>query len=66
MPGRDRGELEELLGPSLDTFYFASSGRDLIYPLGKERGSLAAIDSEWLLIWLDQSGRFERYEVWTD
>jgi hypothetical protein len=29
-------------------------------------GRQPAIDSEWLLIWLDDRGRFERYEVTTD
>ena len=66
LPGRDRRELDQMLGPSLDTPYFASTGRDLIYFLGRERESMFAVDSEWLLIWLDASGRFERYEVWTD
>ena len=55
-----------MLGPSLDTRYVASSGRDLIYLLGPERDSMFGVDSEWLLIWLDGSGRFERYQVWTD
>jgi hypothetical protein len=66
LPGRDRRELEAMLGSSLDTRYFASSGRDLIYLLGRERDSMFGVDSEWLLIWLDGSGRFERYQVWTD
>jgi hypothetical protein len=63
---QDRAELEALLGPSLDTPYFASTGRDLIYLLGPERDSFFAIDSEWLLIWLDDSGHFARYEIHTD
>lgn len=66
LPSRDRRELEAMLGPSLDTRYVASSGRDLIYLLGPERDSMFGVDSEWLLIWLDGSGRFERYQVWTD
>ncbi len=66
LPGRDRRELEEMLGPSLDTPYFANTGRDLIYLLGRERDSMFGVDSEWLLIWLDGSGRFERYQVSTD
>ena len=66
LPGRDRRELEEMLGPSLETAYFADTGRDLIYVLGRERESMFAIDSEWLLIWLDGSGRFQRYEIRTD
>jgi hypothetical protein len=66
LPGRHRQELEEMLGLSLETRYFANTGRDLIYLLGRERDSLFGVDSEWLLIWLDESGRLERYEVWTD
>ena len=66
LPGRDRNSLEELLGPSLDSPYFESTGRDMIYVLGRERDSLFRIDSEWLLIWLDGSDRFERYQVYTD
>ena len=63
---QDRAELEALLGPSLETPYFASTGRDLIYLLGPERDSFFGIDSEWLLIWLDDSGHFARYEIYTD
>jgi len=63
---QDRAALEALLGPSLETQYFESTGRDLIYILGPERDSLFGIDSEWLLIWLDNSGHFERYEIRRD
>jgi hypothetical protein len=66
LPGKTRQEIEEKLGASLDSPYFGSSGRDLIYVTGPERDSMFAIDSEWLLIWLDESGRFERYEIATD
>jgi hypothetical protein len=63
---QDRAGLEALLGPSLETPYFASTGRDLIFILGPERDSFFGIDSEWLLIWLDDSGHFARYEIYTD
>ena len=66
LPGHDRRALEDLLGPSLETPYFADTGRDMIYRLGMERDSMFGVDSEWLLIWLDDSGRFERYEIRTD
>jgi hypothetical protein len=66
LPGRTRAELEVLLGPSLDTGYFKSTGRDLIYVLGPQRDSWFAIDSEWLLVWLDKDGRFQRYAVVND
>jgi hypothetical protein len=66
IPGRTRAEVEALLGPSLDTPYFASIGRDLIYVTGPQRDSLFAIDSEWLLIWLDQQGRVARFDIVSD
>ncbi|PYN50206.1 MAG: hypothetical protein DMD94_27260 [Candidatus Rokuibacteriota bacterium] len=66
LPGRTRAELENILGPSRNTAYFKSSGRDLIYTLGPQRDSYFAIDSEWLLIWLDKDGRFSRYEIAND
>ena len=66
LPGRSRSEIEADLGPSLDSPYFRAGGRDLIYILGPERDKFMRIDSEWLLIWVDQSGRFTRYDVVTD
>jgi hypothetical protein len=66
LPGRRRAEIEADLGASLETPYFRSTGRDMIYVLGPERDALFGIDSEWLLIWLDANGRFERYEIRTD
>jgi hypothetical protein len=66
LPGRTRAEIEAMLGPSETEPYFAASSRDLIYRTGIERGSFFAIDSEWLLIWVDEAGRFERYEIAQD
>ena len=65
LPGRSRTEIEAILGPPSDTGNFAGLGHDLIYVTGPERGPFS-IDSEWLLIWLDEQGRFERFEVTTD
>jgi hypothetical protein len=64
--GVSRSEIERFLGPSLETQYFSNSERDLIYVLGPERDALFGLDSEWLLIWLDDSDKLERYEVWRD
>lgn len=61
-----RADLEALLGASLETRYFEKTGRDLIYVLGPERDSFFGIDSEWLLIWLDDAGNFRKYEIRTD
>lgn len=65
LPGKTKSEIEALLGPSLETQYFASTERDMIYMLGPERRYLA-LDSEWLLIWLDENGRFLRYAIAND
>ncbi len=62
LPGKTEAEIVALLGPSLDTFYFAGSDKDLIYLLGPQRGPFG-IDSEWLLIWIGEDGRFARCEV---
>lgn len=43
-----------------------STDRDLIYLLGPKRDFLSAIDSERLLIWPDETGMFERYEIAND
>ena len=66
LPGRNHTEIEQLLGPSLRTPYFEETGRDLIYVLGPQRNSFIRIDSEWLLVWLDKSGQFQRYAIYTD
>jgi hypothetical protein len=66
LPGKSRAQIEALLGPSEQTEYFCETGRDLIYMTGEERDSIFAIDNEWLLIWLDGSGRYVRSEVVTD
>jgi hypothetical protein len=66
LPGRSRQEIETLLGPPSQTTHFKGTGRDLIYPLGWERGSYITIDSEWLLIWFDQTAHFTRYAVRND
>ena len=67
LPGRSRAEIESLLGPGLDTFYFKSTGRDLIYVTGPCRDSpVGPIDSEWLLIWLDENGVYERHSIAID
>ena len=66
LPGTNREEIERLLGTTRDTPYFRSTGRDMIYLLGPERDSLFVLDSEWLLIWLNDGGEFERFEVRVD
>ena len=66
LPGKNRQEIERVLGPSLETDYFRSPDRDLIYYLGPERDGLFNIDSEWLLIWLDEDDKFKQYIIAND
>ena len=67
LPGSSRKEIISLLGPSLETSYFKSVDKDLIYYMGPERESyFGGIDSEWLLIWMDDNGNFEKYALFKD
>jgi hypothetical protein len=66
LPGKTKNEIEKFLGKSLTTSYFASINKDLIYYMGPERDSYMNIDSEWLLIWIDESGRFEKCKLMND
>ena len=61
----NKQEIIAKLGPSENDDYFSSSGRDLLYHMGPQRDYIS-IDSEWLLIWFDSSGRTSRYEIWSD
>ena len=66
LPGLRRPAIEAMLGPALETAYFQSTGRDLIYPTGPQRDSLFGVDSEWLLIWLDENGVYRSHAIVTD
>jgi hypothetical protein len=66
LPRKNREEVVALLGPSTETSFSRESGRHLVYATGPQRDSFFALDSEWLLIWFDEAGRFERYEVAAD
>jgi len=66
LPGKTRREIEISLGPSLNIAYFKSTGRDLIYYTGPERNRFIRLDSEWLLIWLDDRDVFQEYKVAND
>lgn len=52
--GKTRQQVISLLGEPIDlgNGHFSSDKEDMIYYLGPERG-LIGIDSEWLLIWLE-------------
>jgi hypothetical protein len=63
LDGRSREEVESLLGPGPHTPLFPDW--DVAYRLGPER-SFYRIDSEWLVIRLDSSGRVKEYRLTVD
>ncbi|MFH1368061.1 MAG: hypothetical protein ABII64_02915 [Elusimicrobiota bacterium] len=67
LPGKDKKEIESLLGPSSETDYFKGRKMDYIYYMGPERDHpVMNIDSEWLLIWLDSQGKFRKFKITCD
>ena len=66
LPGESKSQIIDLLGEPLNTSYFKDINKDMIYFLGPERDMFFAIDGEWLLIWLDETGYFEKYKVLND
>ncbi|MBY6189931.1 hypothetical protein KUV22_05800 [Microbulbifer agarilyticus] len=65
IPGKSGDEIRHLLGAPAD-IRRAGGGYDFIYYMGPQRDSFFPVDSEWLLIWLDSDGYFERYELYSD
>jgi hypothetical protein len=61
--GRSREEIVRELGVPRETGYFRDY--DLVYWLGPERG-LMALDSEWLVVRFDSSGRAVEGKLVTD
>jgi hypothetical protein len=61
--GMSRAEIVSMLGEPTDTSHFRDY--DLVYVLGGERGWMS-IDSEWLLMKLDTSGRVSTVELGRD
>ena len=66
LPGKNQIEIVDMLGPPIDTEYFKDTGRNLIYVTGPERDSFVSIDSEWLLIWVDEKGLYKKHAIVTD
>lgn len=64
--GGDKESIVEQLGPPDAVSFFSELSPSLIYCTGPQRDSFFRIDSEWLLIWLDEQGRTKRYEIRSD
>ncbi len=63
LTGMSREQVSDLLGEPESTDYF--SDYDLVYWLGLERGFIR-IDSEWLVIKLDDEQRVSTYQIRSD
>lgn len=63
LDGLSRSEVVAMLGEPLEHGYFRDY--DLVYRLGMERGFIS-IDSEWLAVVLDDSGRVASAEIVRD
>lgn len=66
LPNWSLRETQDMLGPvaSSSNAYFVERGANLKYPLGLERG--VGFDSEWLLIYYDETGQYQSHEVLID
>ena len=64
--GKKRAEVIEMLGEPSTKMDPDGTGPSLSYPTGLERGASFRIDSEWLLIFFDSSGKVIRYKIGTD
>ena len=62
-PGKNRKELIELLGSKHAPYSFDNSSNTLKYYLGGSRN--ISPGEEWLFIWFDKNGIFEKYQIIT-
>ncbi len=66
-PQMNRAEIEDLLGPpARPGFPYGAADCDLHYCMGRERDSSIPLDSEWLLIYLDDNGYYSHYRIYVD
>ena len=62
LPSRTREEIIAVLGVPRERPEFT----ELCYPLGNERGSLFALDAEYLIVHFDRNGRYSHVGVHVD
>ncbi len=62
--GKSKEEIVGLIGEPDQTGYFNT--RDIVYMLGQETDSYFAIDSQWLVLDLNESDNVIAFEVVTD
>ena len=64
LKGKTKDEVMTKLGSPSGAGYFKKDN-NIIYYLEDERG-LVSIDSEFLVIWLNKSGKVQKYEIQRD
>ena len=64
--GKSRREIITMLGEPSTKTDPDGTGAALSYPTGVERGGGFRIDSEWLLIYFDSSGKASKYKIAVD
>lgn len=62
LAGKSRNDIIRLLGLSSDD----SNQPTLLYYLGPARGDFFGVEVEWLEVYLDSSGRYQKYEVFRE
>lgn len=66
-PTLTRADVEAMLGePHPRDFPLGIRDSDIHYMTGPQRDAFFGLDSEWLLLWFDESGHFEHYELYVD
>jgi len=66
LPEKTEKQIIDLLGVPSDELYFRTWKPDMLYFLGPQRDGFVNIDSEWLLIWLDDKRYFKKYRIAND
>lgn len=61
LTGKTREEIHKLLGAPTETEYFKEKN-NIVYYLGDERGFIR-IDSEWLVIWFNDSDEVIKFSI---
>ncbi|WP_071458476.1 hypothetical protein [Bacillus massilinigeriensis] len=64
LKGMTKAEIVDLLGKVEENAYYKEPN-NIVYYLGPERGFIR-IDSEWLVIWLDDKEKVTDYEISRD
>lgn len=66
LSGKSRKDVITILGEPSTKMDPDGTGSSLSYPTGIERDSYMPIDSEWLLVYFDSSGKVIRYPIGVD